>query len=590
MTEFRIDTHKTYNGRYMYLSCTQEQDVQKNTSIIHWTLTVTGGTSTYYTTGPTTVKIGGQTAYYCDIVYWNNPRFPASKGSVSGTVEIPHQTDGTKTIECAVETAIYDGVLRTAKGSWDLDPIPRASTVMATDCFIGGTCVVLVDRKSSQYTHTIGFCAPNLEGFLCADGSLSQEPVQLSAASIPFQVPLTMYDRIPKERQIECRLVCTTYAGQTQIGEVQECTFRAACREEDCVPFLHAEVTDCNEKTLALTGDENVLVRFFSRARCRIEAEARKGASITHKQVGAAEITGSEVEIPNVETGAFLFGAMDSRGFQNTQQVEKTLLPYKKLTANYVTHRESPTSDKVTLTVTGDWWEDDFGKEENALTITCLVGEREIAIPYSGLGESAYTASATIEGLAYDKTSNFTLIVEDKLIRHEMRVTVKPGIPVFDWGEKDFAFHVPVTLSDGAPAVSQEMLLDAVFPVDSIVVRYDRTSPAKLFGGTWEPIVNPETGEGVFLLSCGEGVNAGMFGGEGEVTLTEKQIPSHKHGFLDFWMIGAGAKGAAVAVDGDGAGLENKENDRSYTANTGGGAAHNNMPPYVTVFIWRRIA
>jgi hypothetical protein len=45
MTEFRIDTHKTYNGRYMYLSCTQEPDVQKNSSIIHWTLTVTGGTS-----------------------------------------------------------------------------------------------------------------------------------------------------------------------------------------------------------------------------------------------------------------------------------------------------------------------------------------------------------------------------------------------------------------------------------------------------------------------------------------------------------------------------------------------------------------
>jgi hypothetical protein len=114
MTEFRIDTHKTYNGRYMYLSCTQEPDVQRNLSIIHWTLTVTGGTSNYYTTGPTTVTTGNQQVYYSPIVYYNAPKFPASKGSVSGTVEIPPQTDGTMTIECAIETAIYDGVLRTA--------------------------------------------------------------------------------------------------------------------------------------------------------------------------------------------------------------------------------------------------------------------------------------------------------------------------------------------------------------------------------------------------------------------------------------------------------------------------------------------
>ena len=36
---------------------------------------------------------------------------------------------------------------------------------------------------------------------------------------------------------------------------------------------------------------------------------------------------------------------------------------------------------------------------------------------------------------------------------------MKPGVPVFDWGEEDFAFHVPVVLSDGSPAISRNDLM-----------------------------------------------------------------------------------------------------------------------------------
>ena len=458
MTEFRIDTHKTYNGRYMYLSCTQQQDVQRNTSIIHWTLTVTDGTSNYYTTGPTTVTIGGKQVYYSPIVYYNAPKFPASKGSVSGTVEIPHRTDGTMTIECAIETAIYDGVLRTAKGSWDLDAIPRASTVLATDSYIGSTCVVLVDRKSSQYTHTIGFCAPGLEGFLQSDGTLSQEPVKLEATTIPFQVPMYLYDRIPNDRKLECTLICDTYLGELPIGSTQSCTFQALCREEDCAPFIICGVTDCNEKTLNLTGDANVLVRFFSRAKCEMDAYGMCGATISQKSVNGIQMEENVLEIPHVETGAFTFLATDSRGFLADAVVEQQLLTYRKLTANYTLQRQDATSDRVELTVFGDYWPGNFGKEANSLTATCRVGEREIPLSIA-YGEDSYTATATIEGLAYDKTSYLTVEVADALMAHSLLISVKPGVPVFDWGEEDFAFHVPVVLSDGSPAISRNDLM-----------------------------------------------------------------------------------------------------------------------------------
>ena len=589
MAELYLESQKTYNGRYMYLFCTQEAVPEENKSIIHWTLTVTDGESKYYTTGPTTVTINGETVYYAPIAYWNGYQFPAAKGSVSGTVEVSHLTDGTKSVECSIKTAIYNGVMQENKAPYVLDAIPQASTVLATDCYIGSTCVVLVDRKSTAYTHTIGFCAPDLEGFLCADGSLSQDPVQLNTTSIPFLVPVTMYDRIPKERQIECKLICTTYAGQTQIGDPQECTFFASCREEDCSPYVSGEVLDCNDVTYDLTGNRNIIVRFFSRPGCEIYTRAQNGASITHQQVNGVEIPEERIELSNPETGIFRFQATDSRGYQNEAVEEKGFVPYQKLTAVATAKRPGPTSDKAILTVEGKCFWGSFGVQENTVQAICVANGAEIVMEVTPT-EGGYVAQGAVEGLSYEQSHSVQVVIWDKLMEISTKASVNPGIPVFDWGEKDFAFHVPVTLSDGAPAVSQEMLLDAIFPVDSIVVRYDHTSPAQLFGGTWERIVNPETGEGVFLFSCPEGEEIGQFGGEAEVILTEEQMPSHKHGFLDFWMIGAGSKGAAVAVDGDGAGLENKANDRSYTANTGGGTAHNNMPPYVKVSIWRRIA
>lgn len=457
MTEFYLESQKTYNGRYMYLSCTQQQDLENNKSIISWTLTVTGGTSNYYTTGPTTITIDGQQVYYAPTVYYNAPAFPASKGSVSGTVEVSHSIDGSKTIQCEIKTAIYDGVLRTTKGTWELDTIPRASTIGATDSYIGSVCAVLIDRKSSQYTHEIAFCNPDLDGFLGEDGSLHQDPVRLEATSISFRVPAYLYDRIPNAKGLECTLICTTYLGDVQIGQDQSCTFYASCREEDCIPEIKVTVTDQNPETLRLTWDENRLVRFFSQARCQIEATPKHGATIVQKQVDGVAIPDDVVILEGVEKGQFLFRVTDSRGFTGEVTVEKILVPYVKLTANGTLKRQSPTSDRVELTLWGDWWPNDFGEYVNTLDITCQVLGQTVPLTLS-YRERGYTATATIEGLAYDRSHVVTVTVADQLMEHHLSLVAKPGVPVFDWGQKDFVFHVPVTLADGSGAISENAL------------------------------------------------------------------------------------------------------------------------------------
>lgn len=118
-----------YGTRHLRLACSQTTDIATNTSTIAWTLYSEGGSSDYYTTGPTTVKINGTTVYYKDTVYYNEGIFPAKKGSVSGTTTVQHNNDGTKSITVSLTTAIYYSSTETKSGTWTLDSIPRYATL-----------------------------------------------------------------------------------------------------------------------------------------------------------------------------------------------------------------------------------------------------------------------------------------------------------------------------------------------------------------------------------------------------------------------------------------------------------------------------
>lgn len=121
----------SYQGRYMELVCEQVSNGSTaNSSTINWTLTVAGGTSSYYDTGPTKVNINGTEVYSKSRVKWDSEIFPASRGSVSGSITVPHNNDGSKSISVSFSTAIYTGTVSEYENdNWVLDSIPRYATV-----------------------------------------------------------------------------------------------------------------------------------------------------------------------------------------------------------------------------------------------------------------------------------------------------------------------------------------------------------------------------------------------------------------------------------------------------------------------------
>jgi hypothetical protein len=129
-------------------------------------------------------------------------------------------------------------------------------------------------------------------------------------------------------------------------------------------------------------------------------------------------------------------------------------------------------------------------------------------------------------------------------------------------------------------------LLDKVYPVGAIYMSVNSANPKTLFGGTWVQLKDR------FLLGAGSTYTAGKTGGAATHTLTTAQIPSHTHTIgiqrsnaeqagYSLWLGDGGFKDRAI-VNGDASPIR--------TNATGGGEPHNNMPPYLVVYMWRRTA
>ena len=121
-----------------------------------------------------------------------------------------------------------------------------------------------------------------------------------------------------------------------------------------------------------------------------------------------------------------------------------------------------------------------------------------------------------------------------------------------------------------------------LYPVGAIYLSTVATSPAELFGGTWKRL------EGRFLLGCSADYPAGTAGGAAKVTLTAAQMPTHAHQFSRIPIVSneLTAGGNYYAEKSTAVGKLVTQN----TETAGGGKAHTNMPPYLAVYAWERIA
>ena len=167
--------------------------------------------------------------------------------------------------------------------------------------------------------------------------------------------------------------------------------------------------------------------------------------------------------------------------------------------------------------------------------------------------------------------------------------------------------------------VLHDTVVNLIYPVGSIYMSVNSTSPATLFGGTWVQLQN------TFLLAAGSSYTAGATGGEATHTLTAQEMPIHGHNVhifnanttaYDAYVYDRLGTGWGKASSGGRLGSSTlawqnasyKTAGRNWenfspsettagngdlagaTGGNGGGGAHNNMPPYLVVYMWKRTA
>ena len=455
MANIQTNTRNLY---YAILSITeQSQSNAANSTTLAYSLTLYSGNTRFsgYTIGYRIKVDGVQIDYHDNTGNQTSIGRNEAKLVTSGTTTVLHNDDGTKTISAEVElwtdSGAYLPVYISGSGQVKLTQILRESTISATDANIGAVSMIAVNRKSAAYTHSIRYAFGGLSGYITADGGVSASEVKLSSTYIGWTLPASFYAQIPAAKSGKCTLTCKTYSGSTQIGSAKTCTLTCVASESACAPQVTASVTASDELTPTLTGSNTKLIRYCSDALCTISATARNSATLRQKRIAGQVIDGTSRTISAIEADAVTFDAIDSRGYSTAVTVPVDLVPYVKLTCRVSTVRETPTGDKVMLYISGSWYNGSFGAADNTLTLKYKLGGASAWTAVTPtLTGNTYSAQVELTGVSYNATHTLSVLAADKLSTVQVSDTIKRGVPVFDWGEKDFEFHVPVI----APAAS----------------------------------------------------------------------------------------------------------------------------------------
>ena len=398
---------------------------------------------------------------------------------------IAHNGDGTKAIVISGYVAGPSGTSFSSErtegsATVNLDTIPRATTIAADRADIESTLLISIDRKNKDFTYSLEYAFGALRGYVDANGNPTADEVRLTKDSPWFHLPAVFYTQIPNSDSGKGTLYCRTYSGDTQIGDTQSASFYAVATRALCSPTLTYSAVDTNPVTTALTGNADILVKNHSIVHCEVQGLPKNSATIRSATINGKAVTLDENFCGSLDTavvsGTIPFYVEDSRGFGCTEETTHTLIDYTDLTCTVAAARTDPTSGKATLTVEGKFFNGSFTAVDNALTVMYRVNSGEwmqVDMSDVELGEEGYSVTALLTELDYQKSHTIEVLVKDLIKEVSKSVTVGKGIPVFDWGENDFRFNVPVSVMGTA----FESLIGSLVPITITQSNIDSGSP-----------------------------------------------------------------------------------------------------------------
>lgn len=530
-----------------------------------------------------TCSVGGVSQGY------TSGRISQKGGSVLlGTTvhRVAHDADGTKTAQLTDTfniNATLDGTKVgsiTASGSISLDRIARNATIVTANDFTDETDPTLTYSNPSSFARDV-----SIE---FAGGSITRAGA-ISGSGGSYTMQLTDAEREAlRTASKNSPTLKVTYSLKTTIdGTAYYSRSDRKMNVVDAAPELGAvSYEDTNAATVAVTGDKSRIIQNHSTLAVTVPtATAKKGATIASYTIAFGGVTKTVTAAGAVSLGAvdvsysqaLTVTATDSRGFTASQSVQVTVDDYNAPTAVIDMHRLNNFEPETYITASA---RHSYLNGKNSVTI---------AAKFKKVSDSSYGMSIELKDSVQstvtcdrDSAYDFVVTIADKLDETTYNLTLGKGIPAFFIDTKKSSVGVnclptqenAFQLGDSAWLTSQ-----GAYPVGAIYLSVTDANPASLFGGTWERI------GGRFLLGADSTYAAGSTGGEAARQLTTSEMPSHNHTLDNYNTTGRATSSMTVQAN-DKKGYSGNVN----TLYTGGNKARNDMPPYLVVYMWKRVS
>jgi hypothetical protein len=499
---------------------------------------------------------------------------------------VSHDADGTKTAKLTDTfniNATIDGKKVgsiTASGSITLDRIARNATIVTANDFTDETDPTLTYSNPSSFSCDVSI---EFEG-----GSITRAGA-IDGASGSYTMQLTDSERTTlRNASKKSQTLKVTYVLKTTIdGTAYYSRADRKMNIVDAAPELGAvSYEDANAATVAVTGDKSRIVQNHSTLAVKVPtATAKKGATIASYTVAFGGVSKTVKSSGTVSLGAvdvsysqaLTVTATDSRGFTASKSVQVTVDDYSAPTAVIDLHRLNNFEPTTYITANARY---SYLNGKNAVTIAAKfkkVSDSSYGAPIE-LADSIQSTVTCDRDSAYD----FVVTIADRLESTDYNLTLGKGIPSFfiDTQKSSVGVNCLPSQSDVLQlGESAWLTAQGAYPVGAIYLSVTDANPAALFGGTWERI------GGRFLLGADKTYTAGSTGGEAAHTLTVDEMPKHNHDVDNLNASGNATPFMTVqAQDKRGFG------GNVQTMYAGGSKAHNNMPPYLAVYMWKRTA
>lgn len=277
---------ETQNGQTIRgsvgLECrwTATQNVEANKSVISWTL-ISYGDDFTFRTGNVKLEINGQNVPLG--LPSNFPMRGAGHWSTTGTCDIPHNADGTKSFTINVSAGIwyYTSSNCTGTETFALDQIPRASSATVPNFTIGTGGTISINRASGNFTHKLSVKLGGSTYDIASDVGTSYKWTPDAD---------TWGKRIPNDTSAGCTMIVDTYNGSTKIGTASY-DFTLYVPSGYVPSVLSLEVSLVNDN--ATVKSWGVAVKGYTKLEWSAEAEDAYGSTITKYEFSAGGQTGS---------------------------------------------------------------------------------------------------------------------------------------------------------------------------------------------------------------------------------------------------------------------------------------------------------